>query len=195
MIKVGITGGIGSGKTTVCRFFRTLDIPVFSADEEAKIIMNNSPLVRSRLIRLFGTDIYGSDQKLNRSRLAGLIFGDPELLRQVNELIHPAVRESFIRWTEQQSSPYVVYEAAILFESGFYRLMDYIILVTAPEEERIRRLRDYRGLSREDITRRISQQWRDEQKAVLASCILRNDNKEMLIPKLLELDNKFKSHG
>lgn len=195
MLKVGITGGIGSGKSTVCKFFEILGIPVFTADTEAKAIMNSSPVIRSKLISTFGEDIYLPNQTLDRKKLAQLIFTSPALLEKVNSIVHPEVRKYFMQWVAEQTSPYVVYEAAILFESRFYRMMDFNILVTAPEEERTKRVMARENTTIEDVRIRISKQWPDNKKIKLADCILNNNNEELIIPQLIELDKKFRTHG
>lgn len=195
MLKIGITGGIGSGKSTICHFFRLLGVPVFEADPEAKKIMNQSPVIRSKLRMLFGNDIYLANQTIDRKKLAGLIFNSPPLLEEVNSIVHPEVRKHFFDWCDKQNSPYIVHEAAILFESGFYRMMDQTILVTAPLEERIRRVLARENTTEEDIRNRISKQWPDEEKMKLATYILKNNNEELLLPRLIELDIKFKTHG
>ncbi|MCW0482262.1 dephospho-CoA kinase [Gaoshiqia sediminis] len=195
MLKIGITGGIGSGKSTICHFFRLLGAPIFEADLEAKKIMNQSPVIRSNMQMLFGKDIYLANQTIDRKKLAGLIFNSPPLLEKVNSIIHPEVRKYFFEWCEKQKAPYIVHEAAILFESGFYRMMDQTILVTAPLEERIKRVMARENTNEEDIRNRISKQWPDEEKMKLATYILNNNNEELILPQLIELDIKFKTHG
>ncbi len=195
MIKVGITGGIGSGKSTVCNFFRLLGIPVFEADKESKKLVNTSPKIKNSLKNLFGKDIYLSDDTIDRKRLAGLIFNSPPLLETVNSIIHPEVRNYFEEWCEKQNSPYIVYEAAILFETGFYKTIDLSILVTAPVEDRIKRVIIRENATEEEVKSRISKQWTDKQKEDLADFIIKNNNEELLIPQLLELDKKIRTHG
>ncbi len=194
MLKVGITGGIGSGKSTVCEFFKVIGIPVFTADTEAKAIMERSPAVRDQLTKLFGKDIYLPDRRLDRRKLAQLIFPAPALLEKVNAIVHPEVRKYFLEWLQKQNTGYIVYEAAILFETGFHTFMDFTILVTAPEEERIKRVMAREQTTDEDIRNRISKQWPDERKIKLANYILNNNNRELIIPQLVELDKRFK-HG
>ena len=195
MLKVGITGGIGSGKTTICNFFRLLGIPVFEADTEAKHILNSSAFVQSELKRLFGNDIYLTNQSIDRKKLAGFIFNSPILLEKVNAIIHPEVRKSFFEWCTRQDSSYIIHEAAILFESGFYKMMDQTILVKAPLKERISRVMARENTTEEEVRNRISKQWTDEEKEVLATYTINNNNAELIIPQLLELDKKFKLHG
>ncbi|MGD9558017.1 MAG: dephospho-CoA kinase [Mangrovibacterium sp.] len=195
MLKIGITGGIGSGKSTICKFFSILGVPVFMADVEAKMLMNRSPLIRERLTTLFGQEIYGKDSFPDRRKLAEIIFHSPDLLKKVNEIIHPEVRNYFMQWVQNQSAAYVVYEAAILFETGYYRMMDFTILVTAPEEERIRRVLAREETTEEDVKSRIQQQWPDQEKAKLADYVIQNNNEELILPQLIELDKKFRSDG
>lgn len=195
MIKVGIAGGIGSGKSTICQFFTLLGIPVFEADVEAKQLINTSETIRHKLTAEFGRNIYLPNQVIDRKKLAGLIFNSPSLLTKVNQIVHPEVRNYFFEWCEKQQSPYVVQEAAIMFESGFYKLMDYTILVTAPESERIARVMKREGSTAESVKARIDKQWKDERKAELANFVINNDNKELVLPQLVELDKQFRSHG
>ncbi len=195
MFKVGITGGIGSGKSTICNFFRVLGIPVFEADTEAKKLINSSSAIRSKLIIQFGEDIYLPDHTINRKKLAELIFNSPFLLEKVNSIVHPEVRRHFHEWCEKQTSPYIVHEAAIMFESGFYKMMDETILITAPENIRIQRVLDRENTTEEDVKNRILKQWTDEEKMKLATYIINNNNEELIIPQLIELDKKFKAHG
>ena len=195
MLKIGITGGIGSGKSTICDFFKLLGVPVFNADQEAKRIMNESSIVRSKLVMSFGNDIYLPNRTVDRKKMAGIIFNSPSLLQKVNTIVHPEVRKYFFVWCELQGSPYIVHEAAILFESGFYEMMDYTILVTALEVERIKRVTKRDQSSAEQVKERMAKQWTDEQKAALADFTIRNDNRELIIPQLLNLDKKFRDHG
>jgi len=195
MIKVGITGGIGSGKSTVCQFFRTLGIPVFEADVEAKKLINSSDPIRNQLKALFGANIYLPNQVIDRKKLAGLIFNSPNLLEKVNAIVHPEVRNYFHNWCNRQQAPYIVHEAAIMFESGFYKMMDYTILVTAPEEDRIARVMAREQTDAESVRARIEKQWKDEDKIELADFVVRNDNKELIIPQLIKLDKQFRNHG
>jgi len=195
MIKVGITGGIGSGKSTICHFFKILGIPVFEADVEAKKLINTSETIKRQLIAAFGNDIYLPNQLIDRKKLADLIFNSPTLLEKVNRIVHPEVRAYFHKWVERQKSPYIIHEAAIMFESGFYKMMDYTILVTAPETDRINWVMKRENATPESVKARIEKQWTDEQKMKLASFNIKNDNKELIVPQLLELDKRFRSHG
>jgi dephospho-CoA kinase len=193
-IKVGITGGIGSGKSTVCAVFKTIGIPVFEADQVAKKLMNENPEIRKTLKTWFGEEIYTSNV-LNRKMLSGLIFNNTELLDKVNSLIHPLVRETYMQWSEEHTNPYSVYEAAILFESGFYRLMDFTILVSAPEHLRIERVINRDKITLEQVTARMKNQWSDDEKRKLASVEIVNDNKNLIVPLIIEIDKKLRRDG
>ena len=191
MFKVGITGGIGSGKSTIVRFFECKNVPAFIADTEAKILMNTSPDIRGKFISTFGENIYQPDSTLDRKKLAELIFDKPSLIKFTNDVVHPEVKKRFENWVKNQNFPYIIHEAAILFETGFYKYLDYTILVTAPLEMRIERVMKRDKVSREKVEKRISNQWPDEKKIELANCVLTNDNKELLLPILNELHESF----
>jgi len=194
-LTIGITGGIGSGKSTVGQIFKILGIPLFEADLVAKTLINSNQEVRNGLIQFFGREIYGSDNRINRKMLANLIFNDDNLLEQVNQLVHPAVRNEFLNWMKLQNSDYIIHEAAILFESGFYKMMDYTILVSAPEEMRIGRVSKRENITPEMVRERMAKQWSDEEKRKLTTLELVNDNKKLIIPQILEIDKNLKTHG
>lgn len=195
-LTIGVTGGIGSGKTTVCKVFKLLGAPVFEADEAAKKLLDNDQQVKSGLIHLFGENIYTPNGTIDRKKLAGIIFNDKIQLSKMNELVHPAVRKNFENWVKHHEHfPYVIHEAAILFESGFYKIMDYTILVTAPENERIERVMKRDKVSRQKVEERINNQFPEEKKQELANLVLMNDNKNLLIPKIIEIDKKLKENG
>ena len=195
MIKVGVTGGIGSGKSLVCSFFKLIGIPVYEADYQAKQLMNSSSVIKSQLMKTFGDDIYLPNSTVDRKKLAGIVFNSPSSLKKVNEIIHPEVRKHFYEWVDKQDSEYIVYEAAILFESGFYTMMDFLILVTSPVETRIQRVMARDGVSREDVLARINKQWDDADKIKRSNLVLTNDDTELIIPQLIELDNNLRRHG
>ncbi|MCP4052632.1 MAG: dephospho-CoA kinase, partial [Mesoflavibacter sp.] len=136
---VGLTGGIGSGKTTIANFFKELGVPIYIADTEAKALMNRSKVIKRKLIALFGDNAY-QNEKLNRDFLSKQIFNNKDLLQKMNAIVHPKVASHFTRWVKKQEAPYVISEAAILFENGSYTKYDYIITVTAPEEVRLKRV-------------------------------------------------------
>lgn len=194
-IKVGITGGIGSGKSTVCEVFRLLGVPVFKADKEAKDLMNSDIEVIEQLIRLFGKDIYTSNKTLDRKKLAGIIFNDDIQLNQINQIVHPAVKQDFEKWLKKQDSSYIIHEAAILFESGFYKMMDFTLLITAPEVMRIERVIQRDGIDTNKITERMEKQWPDSEKRKLASFELVNDNKNLIVPQIIKIDENLRLYG
>ncbi|MBT8263424.1 MAG: dephospho-CoA kinase [Bacteroidia bacterium] len=170
---IGLTGGIGSGKTTVAMMFSELGIPVYIADVEAKALTNRSKVIRRKLIELLGPEAY-SNAAVNSSFVAEKIFNDPELLQQVNKIIHPKVAAHFKRWLKKQDSPYVIKEAAILFENGGYKQCDKSILVTAPLGLRMKRLLARDKSSKREIEARMANQWSDSKKKKLADIIIEN---------------------
>lgn len=171
---VGITGGIGSGKTTVAKMFASLGAPIYNADVEAKILTNASPIIRESLIKLLGNEVY-KDGELNRKYMADKIFNDKVLLQKANAIIHPQVAKHFKNWAKNQDFPYVLKEAAILFESGSYKQCDQVILVTAPKETRILRVMERDNATREEVEARMKNQWEDSEKMKLADFILQNE--------------------
>lgn len=194
-MKVGITGGIGSGKSTVCKLFAMLGIPVFEADKVAKEMMNTSPVIGEQLINLFGAAVYLPDHTIDRKYLAGIVFNNPSLLAQLNSVVHPVVRKAFFDWCDKQDSPYIIHEAAILFESGFYKMMDKTIAVITNENERISRVMKRDGVTLEMVNERIKNQWNDQQRMELADFIIGNNEDELIIPQVLEIDNKLRTNG
>lgn len=195
MIKVGITGGIGSGKSTVCKVFKVFGIPVFEADSVARQLMNSDPSVRAQLIHLFGTSVYLPDLTIDRKFLAGIVFNNPSLLTDLNSIVHPAVRNAFDEWCQRQQSDYVIQEAAILFESGFYKMMDKTIVVVTDETERIQRVMKRDGTTEEQVRQRIKNQWTDELRIKLADFVISNNDNELIIPQIVEIDKKLRTHG
>lgn len=171
---IGLTGGIGSGKTTVAKMFQDLGVPVYIADEEAKKLNDTSKTIIKGLKKLLGDTIYSADGKLNRKKMASMIFNDAEVLAKVNNLIHPEVAKHFEKWTALQTVPYVLKEAAILFESGSHKNCDKVILVTAPEEIRIKRVMNRDKVSREEVLSRMKNQWSEEEKRKLSDFIIEN---------------------
>ncbi len=195
MIRVGLTGGIGSGKTIVGNIFSMLGVPVFSADNEAKLLLGTNRSVRSRLISIFGPDIYLPNQTIDRKKFASIIFNDQYLLKQVNEIVHPEVHRAFYEWSEKQKAPFVLYEAAILFETGHYRNMDYTILVVADENVRLRRVVQRDSHTEGQVRERMISQWNDEQKMKLTNFIIQNNGRELIIPQVLEIIKTIKTDG
>ncbi len=190
-LKAGLTGGIGSGKSLVCSILKILHIPVFEADREARIIMESDREVRIALTELLGDKAYSAEGTPNRKWLAEKIFNDKAIIEKVNSIVHPAVRRSFTSWWKQQQAPYVVQEAAILFESGANQLMDINILVTAPVEMRIRRVMVRDGITREQVEARMNNQWPDTRKGALANFIIINDESHFLISQVLDVHKKI----
>ncbi len=194
-IKVGITGGIGSGKSTVCKIFRLLGAPVFEADKVAKELINSHSKIKSELINLYGADIYTANGLVNRKKLAGIIFNDDIQLAKINELVHPIVRDEFFKWEKQQKTKYVIHEAAILFESGFYKIMDFTILVSANKSERIKRVMERDNISKELVLERMEKQWSNEKKRKLATIEIKNNNRNLIIPEIVKTDKQLKEYG
>ncbi len=170
---VGITGGIGSGKTTVAKMFKKLDVPVYIADEEAKKIMHYKR-VQKKIVDEIGPQAY-SNNKLNKAYLSKLIFEDKNLLHKINSIVLPEVKKHFTNWLKKQKAVYVLKEAAILFENGTYKELDSIILVVAPKQKRIERVIQRDQKSVESITNIIKNQWSDEEKIKLSDYIIKND--------------------
>jgi len=191
MIKVGVTGGIGSGKSVVCSIFRNLDIEVYDADAEAKRIMEENPDVRNELLRRFGERTF-TGTKLDRSYLAERIFSDPDARSFVNGLVHPKVWEDFGQWKNRQKGPYVIEEAALLFESGAWQHMDFNILVAAETEIRIGRIMARDSSTREEVRARMAAQIDPEEAAKLADFHIHNDDNEFVIPQVLKADRMIR---
>ncbi|MEJ2113138.1 MAG: dephospho-CoA kinase [Flavobacteriaceae bacterium] len=177
MIVVGLTGGIGSGKTTVAERFKTLGIPIYIADVEAKSLMRTSKIIKRKLIGLFGEKVYLNDE-LNKPFIAQKIFNNQELLQKMNAIVHPKVRRHFERWLNKQTSPYVIKESAILFENNLQEQCDFIILVTAPKEIRISRLLDRDNTTKEKIEAIMSNQLSDEEKIKHSDFVITNTTLE-----------------
>ena len=189
-LRLGVTGGIGCGKTTVCKVFSVLGIPVFSADDEAKRIQDSDPYIQIKLNSIAGRDLYSSG-KLDRKELAALIFSNKDLLFEVNSIIHPAVFKYFTKWVARQDAPYSIMEAAILFESGAYRLMDRIVTVVTPLEERIERIINGNILTKEQITARIRNQTDDESRIAKSDYVIYNSENDMIIPAILGIHREM----
>lgn len=191
MIKLGVTGGIGSGKSTVCRLFSALGIPCYEADERAKRLMAEDPLLREGIIARFGEESY-TCEGLNRPYLARIVFADKEALAALNALVHPAVRADFRRWAAEQEAPYLLLESAILFSAGFEQEVDYTLAVVAPESLRLERtmLRD--GATAEAVKARMTAQMSDEELASRADRVLVNIIKEDTAAEVAALDKRLR---
>ena len=170
---VGLTGGIGSGKSTIAKEFATLGIAVFNSDEQAKALIANNAQVKKRIMATFGEEAYQNGE-YNRAYIAQIVFNNPEKLAILNGIVHPALAKYFKQWTKKQTSPYVLKEATILFESGSYKDCNYIITVTAPEEVRIARVISRDHCTEAQVRARMSQQWSDAQRIVLSNAVIEN---------------------
>lgn len=193
-MKIGITGGIGSGKSTVCRIFEVLGIPVFYADNAAKSLMYTDVLLREAIIKGFGKVSYSPSGELNRKHISSIVFNNEEQLSKLNALVHPAVFKAFNTWVgEQEHAPYVIKEAALLFESDSYKMCDQSVLVKSPEVLKINRIVDRDHITPEEVKLRMNRQLPDEQKKMLANHIITNDENALLIPQVLSLHAYFLS--
>jgi len=192
MLKIGITGNIGSGKTTVSKIFEVLGVPVFYADDEAKRVMVNDAILIAELKQAFGAQSYFEDGTLNRKHIAGIVFNNEAELKKLNAIVHPAVFRAFDNWVPRfKNAPYVLKEAALLFESSSYKMCDKSIIVTAPLELRIERVTLRDGFSRDEILNREARQFSEEKKLQLADYAIKNDNSELVIPQVLALHERF----
>lgn len=189
---VGITGGIGSGKSTVAKIFSILGIPIYSADDRAKWLMGNDELLKTQIKDSFGDKAYQADGSIDRSFLAKTVFPDAEKVKKINSLVHPAVGRDFSDWAAKQTTPYVLKEAALIFESGSNQSLDYVINVSSPLKVRISRIlmRDpFR--SEEQVNQIINQQLPDEQKNELADFVIKNTDNKLLIPQVLKIHKQL----
>jgi dephospho-CoA kinase len=196
MLSVGISGGIGSGKTLVCTIFQILGVSIYNSDLKAKKIMETNQQVKKEIIKLLGEESYLNNLTLNRKYIAKKVFNQKELLSKLNDIVHPAVRQDAEIWSENlpQDSSYYLRESAILFETGIYKQLNLNILVIAPEKLRMQRIKNRDGLSDEDITLRIKNQWDDEQKLKLTDFVIINDGKNFLIPQILKIHRILKNY-
>ena len=188
---IGLTGGIGSGKSVVAKVFATLGIPVFNADEEAKHIMQNSPEIKAKLIEQFGPAIY-NESGLQKEALAQLVFNDPFQLQLLNAIVHPVTIQAAKDWAAKQTSPYVIKEAALIFESGSSAGLFKVIGVTAPLSLRIHRVMQRDSITKEQVEARMRNQISDTIKMRLCDYVIKNDNQEMVIPQVLEIDKAIR---
>jgi dephospho-CoA kinase len=186
MLKVGITGGIGSGKSTVCNLFKCLEIPVFNADEIGRSLLSEDRNVIEDVTGVFGKEIL-YEGKPDRKKIAEIVFINPEKLKQLNAIIHPAVRKHFNEWMSRQASNYVIDEAAILFETGIYKQLDFTILVIAPEEIRIKRVMQRDEVDAGSIKSRMKNQWSDEEKEKIADFVIINDGIKPVLPQVMKI--------
>ena len=190
MKKIGITGSIGSGKTYVSKVFESLGVSVFNADNEAKKIMSCSFDLINSLKNEFGHDIYDK-YFLNKKKLASIVFSDSEKLKKLNSLVHPFVKQEFLNWCKKQKSPYVIKEAAILFESNSYKELDSVICISAPKNLRIDRVKARDGFKDYEINNRIKNQFSQEEKENLSDYIIVNDEKDSLLTQIIRVHEKL----
>jgi len=191
MIKLGLTGGIGSGKSTVAKVFQELGVPVYYADIEAKKFLNDSNVIH-KLLDLFGNEILDHDHKINKAALAAIVFTDENALAKLNALIHPLLEMDFLAWLKQNAeAKYIVKEAAILFEAGFDKSVDKVLTISAPLEERISRVINRDEVSRQQVIDRITKQWSDEQREAKSDYIIRNADNDMILEKILEINKEL----
>jgi dephospho-CoA kinase len=187
MIKVGITGGIGSGKTIVCEVFKQLGVPVYEADIEAKKLYDTNESVRNKMVHLLGEEIYDG-QHLNRKKLAGLIFNDRELLQEVNSIVHPEVADHFLMWCENHTQHhYVIQESAVLFESNAFKMLDVCITVSAPVQLRMKRIMQRPGMTQEIASGIMKNQMPDDIKIRQSHFVIENDDHHLVIPQILKI--------
>jgi dephospho-CoA kinase len=188
---LGLTGGIGSGKTTTAGVFKVIGVPVYNADERARFLIQEDHIIREGYKQLFGDDIY-SDDGLNRKEVANRVFKDPVLLERVNQLVHPVVNNDFKGWCEKhKTARLVVKEAAILFESGGFKYLDFNVLVMAPLELRIKRVMRRDGVSQKQVEERINNQWPDSKKRDLADYIIKCDEETLVLSQVFNLLKKL----
>lgn len=186
-LRIGVTGGIGTGKTTVCKLFEALGYPVFYADAEAKNVMVEDAELVENIKSIFGQEVYSNEGKLNRTILSDIVFHDREKLNKLNALVHPATLRAYDNWEKRQSTNLTFKEAALLFETGSYKLSDYNILVVSPQALRIRRVMERDGITRDDVLARMDKQMLDEEKRKLADFVVYNDEYQALIPQVLKI--------
>jgi len=190
---VGLTGGIGSGKTIVSKVFETMGCFVYNSDERAKALYYNSN-IKKNVIELLGSECYLNDHEINKEYISKKVFNYPELLQKLNQIIHPAVKEDFINFKNKLTEKsIIVKETALLFEAGINKDLDYTILVTAPIDIKIKRVMSRNHISKEEVEKRMSSQWSDEQKKNLANIVITNDESLALIPQVISIIEKLKN--
>lgn len=189
---IGVTGGIGSGKSIVCRIFSILGVPIYTADDRAKWLMNHDSLLKERIIATFGSESYQANGDLNRGYLAETVFSNPEKVATLNALVHPAVRKDFTQWVSQQTAPYLIKEAALLFETGAAKELDFVINVSSPLRVRMARvlLRDPQR-TEDQVNQIINQQLPDEEKNKLADFSVKNTDNKLLLPQVIALHEQL----
>ncbi len=192
MLKIGLTGGIGSGKTTVAQIFEVLAIPVYYADQAAKDLMNQDPDLKQQIISRFGESVYKGG-KLDRSYLGGVVFADAEKLALLNELVHPVTLRHAATWMDQQQTAYAIKEAALIIEAGLEKFFDFIIGVSAPESIRLERVMERDNSSADSVLQRMKQQMDEQEKMSRCDFVIRNDGNEALLPQVLAIHETLKT--
>ncbi len=190
MLKVAITGGIGSGKSLVCQVFKTLGIPIFDADAVSNQLVEHDAALKTAIIELFGKEAY-KNNIYNRKYIASIVFSQVEMLQALNALIHPKAIEAAKQWFGKQQSPYAIKEAAILFESNAEKDIDIIIGVTAPEQIRVKRVMQRTGYSKEEVIKRMQQQMPDEEKMAKCNYVIQNNDTDAILPQILQIHQQL----
>jgi dephospho-CoA kinase len=190
MLRIGLTGGIGSGKSTVARIFEVLGIPVYYADKETRRLMNEDKALIKEIEKHFGPGSY-TTEGLNRSYISSIVFNDPSKLALLNSLTHPITIQHASKWMEKQTTSYVLKEAALIFESGSNKGLDYVVGVFAPKELRIKRVMERDNVPREEILKKMEQQMNEDEKMKLCDFVITNDEQQLMIPQVISLHEKF----
>ena len=188
MLTVGLTGGIGTGKSICASIFHSLGIPIYESDQQAKRLMSHDDEVRTSLVEAFGKDVYDAKGQLDRKKLASIVFNDSSQLARINSIVHPAVRRDFINWTKaHEHYPYIIQESALVFEIGLNKFYDKVIVVDAPKELRIDRVIRRDQSSREQVLSRMSKQLPQEEKVLQADFVIQNDGEQSIIQQVLTI--------
>ena len=190
VLRIGLTGGIGSGKSTVAQIFEVLGIPVYYADIAAKRLMNEDAALRSAITDLFGKEAYSNDI-LDRKYISSIVFSDPSKLASLNSLVHPVTKKDSEAWMQRQTGPYAIHEAALIFEAKVSDLLDHVIGISSPIELRIKRAMERDKVSREEVVKRMKQQLDEEIKMSNSDFVIINDEQQLLIPQVLGLHEKL----
>ena len=198
MLKLGITGGIGSGKSTICKIFKSLQVPVYHADDRAKYLVSADKEIQNDIISVFGEKAF-THSTYNREYIASVVFKDKNKLESLNRIVHPRVEKDFSDWYQKQNCSYIVHEAAILFESGVYKQMDYTLFIDAPVNYRIERVVKRDKVSEKQVIVRLNNQWPADKISEMADWVIVNDGKTLILPQILEIHNYLtgvkKLHG
>lgn len=183
-MQIGITGGIGSGKSTVCKIVESLGYPVYYADDRGRYLTDNNLDILNQIKALFGNKVFNKDQSLNRKALADIVFENPQELEKLNSIIHPVIDKDYQEWKEKQTSKLIFKEAAIMFETGMYKEIEFVICIIAPTELRIKRTMTRNNMTRSEVENRIANQWSDKQRLALAEAIIYADDEQLVVPQL-----------